>query len=227
MDYYYVDGFIQDDNIFIEFERKMCLQSEDKEKIFHFEATLQYVNKEYDVAVLELKERIDEVDFPPCLTLFSKFPSPCTVHLIGHPEGRQMKEDSEVMASFIYPNNRCDKRIEELGQWSKQNLRDTENPSQNKDYYIALRRPPRKILFDTTFGQGSSGSPGVIEKDGREIVVLIMRGGVPTCYYENKIHVEPNRRVEYGYAMEDICKKMKMSKMELARRLFGGLCDDV
>jgi hypothetical protein len=89
MDYYYVDGRMQD-NIFIEFERKMCLQSEDMDKIFYFEATLQYVSKKYDVAVLELKERIDAVDVPPCLTLFSKFPSPCTVHLIGHPEGRQM-----------------------------------------------------------------------------------------------------------------------------------------
>jgi hypothetical protein len=138
-----------------------------------------------------------------------------------------MKEDSEVSASFIYPNNWCDKRIVELGQWSKQNLHDTENPSQYKDYYDALRHPPRKILFDTTFGPGSSGSPGVIEKNGREVVVLIVRGGVPTCHYEHGMHVEPHRRVEYGYGMEDICREMKMSKMELARRLFGGLCDDV
>lgn len=180
---------------------------------------------------MELEERIDDIEYPPPLTSFSKIQSSCNVHLIGHPDGRQMKEDSKVLASFIHPNNSCENRIADLSQWSLRHLPDTENHTQFKDYYSVLRDPPRKIMFDTTFGQGSSGSPGVTEKNRKPVVILIVRGGVPTCHYDHGWNVEAKNRVEYGYAMEDICGEMKKSThgntKALAKHIFGELYDKI
>lgn len=196
---------------------------------FNFNPTLHYTHDDYDIAILELRERIDEIKYPPPLTSFSKMQFPFEVHLIGHPGGVQMMEDSEVYPGII-SDSYWDERITELSQWSLRNCPDTEHTA-NRDYYAALRHPPRKILFHTTFCQGSSGSPGVMIKNGKSFAVLIVVGGVPKCHYDGIAKVEPKNRVEYGYAVEDICGEMKRSAhgniKVLAKQIFGELYDKI
>ncbi|XP_062591365.1 serine protease FAM111B-like [Saccostrea cucullata] len=204
--------------IFIQFERKLYLQDREEKNSFNFERSVHYVHDGFDVALLELKKHhLSDVGFPPALSSFStiqQFPS--EVHLIGHPGGVQMKEDSEVYPGIIEPNNDVDKYIEDLSQWSVGYFPD------GVDYYRELRDPPRKILFHSAFNQGSSGSPGVILRQQRPSVVLIVRGGAPSCFYENKfsnLSIEDNKKVEYGYAMEDIHQDMRTSQSESIRKL--------
>ncbi|XP_062592577.1 uncharacterized protein LOC134254020 [Saccostrea cucullata] len=204
--------------IFIQFERKLYLQDREEKNTFNFEQSVHYVHDGFDVAILELKRHhLADVGFPPPLSSFStiqQFPS--EVHLIGHPGGAQMKEDSEVYPGIIEPNNYVDKYIEYLSQWSVDNFPD------GVDYYRELRDPPRKILFHTTFDRGSSGSPGVIFRQKRPSVVLIVRGGAPSCFYENKfpdLSIEDKKKVEYGYAMEDIHQDMRTSQKRRIKKL--------
>ncbi|XP_062614799.1 multiple epidermal growth factor-like domains protein 10 [Saccostrea cucullata] len=133
---------------------------------------------------------------------------PSEIHLIGHIGCVQMKEDSQVYPNIIKPNNEVDIYIKWLSDWSRQNL------PNRIDYYATLRDPPQKILFSTTFAPGSSGSPGFMIKQQKAYVVLIVRAGVPSCFYEDGVHVPANKRVEYGYALEAINAKMRSSTSE-------------
>ncbi|XP_062611607.1 uncharacterized protein LOC134273332 isoform X2 [Saccostrea cucullata] len=211
-------NFLDHTRIFIQFERKISHQNLEERNTFNFERSVHYIHDGFDVAILELKRHhLSDIGFPPALSSFStiqQFPS--EVHLIGHPGGVQMKEDSEVYPGIIKPNNDVDKYIEYLSQWSVGYFPD------GVDYYGELRDPPRKILFHTTFDRGSSGSPGVILRQQRPSVVLIVRGGAPACFYENKfpdLLIEDKKKVEYGYAMEDIHQDMRNSQKESIRKL--------
>ncbi|XP_062568552.1 uncharacterized protein LOC134230732 [Saccostrea cucullata] len=198
--------FISCERVYIQFGRMLHLQNTDQSKIFQFEPSVVYKHEGFDVAVLELKK--GEIDFPPPLTLFSADCLPSEeVHLIGHPGGVQMKEDSDVYLNVIEPNNDVDKYIKELSEWSIDYFMN------NEDYYSGLRELPRKILFHTTFDKGSSGSPGILIRNHKPCVVLIVAGGVPSVYYEDGIYVEPEKRVEFGYALRDVYDEMQTNEI--------------
>lgn len=177
-----------------------------------------YVDKEHDFVVLELNAHDSGVPFPPALTCFGKVDL-SDVHLVGHPNCTQMMKDS--VKPFWLPDHHDSviQYIDKLSSWSKIYF-----PG-DYDHYAELRDlKPRKIMFHTTFNHGSSGSPGVMIRDEKPCVVLMVRGGVPVCVYDNiyPSHtpwVLDNQKVEYGYAMEDIYKKMMNSSLEKYRNL--------
>lgn len=194
------------DRVKIEFERKKYLNREDQNKIFNFQPTIAYSGDEYDVAVLELKPHVANAPFPKALEFFGEV---CDgeIHLVGHPGGRQMKEDSEVKP-FWLPRHAdpIDEYIGSLSLWSK-----TTFPNRVDYYEDLLVEKPRKIMFHTTFDKGSSGSPGFMLRNEKPCVVVMVRGGTPSCFYDNLfpgIKVEDNQKVEYGFAMSDIFSKM-------------------
>ncbi|XP_061195655.1 uncharacterized protein LOC133203874 [Saccostrea echinata] len=189
-------------------------------KKFRFESTLHYMDKDFDVAILELKVHQESgVKFAPPLNSFGKMQYPSEIHLIGHTGCVQMKEESQVYPNIIKPNNNVDIYVKWLSDWSRENL------PNGIDYYATLRDPPQKILFSTTFAPGSSGSPGFMIRQQKTYVVLIVRAGVPSCFYEDGVHVPANKRVEYGYSLETINTKMRNSSSEniqaLASEIFG------
>lgn len=193
------------DRVKIEFERKQYLNREDQNKIFDFQPTIAYSDDEYDVAVLELKPHVANAPFPKALECFGEV---CDgeIHLVGHPGGRQMKEDSEV-EPFWLPRHAeiINEYIGGLRHWSKTTFPNKE------DYYKHLLEKPRKIMFHTTFDNGSSGSPGFMLRNEQPCVVVMVRGGTPSCFYDNlfpHIKVEDIQKVEYGFAMSDIYLKM-------------------
>lgn len=150
------------------------------------------------------------VPLPPALTCFADL-SVSEIHLVGHPGGRQMKEDSVDPKWSPVHDNEIIPYIGELARWSKIYFPD------KKDYYSILLKPPRKIMFHTTFDKGSSGSPGVIIRNNKPCVVLMVRGGTPSCFYENYFpdkKVEDHQKIEYGYAMADIYRKMCESSQQ-------------
>lgn len=193
------------DRVKIEFERKKYLNKEDLNKIFDFQPTIAYIDDEYDVAVLELKPHVANAPFPQALEFFGEV---CDgeIHLVGHPGGRQMKEDSDVTPFWLPRHtNIIEQYITSLRQWSITTFPNRE------DYYKDLLKPPRKIMFHTTFDKGSSGSPGFMLRNEKPCVVVMVRGGTPSCFYDNlfpSIVVNDNQKVEYGYAMTDIYFKM-------------------
>lgn len=203
---YILDG----ERLEIEFNRIAYNQREDPRLIFGFQPLVAYFDDDYDFVVLELRSYDAGVPYPPALTCFADV-SVSEIHLVGHPGGRQMKEDivdpkwSPVHDKEIIPY------IEGLAGWSIDYFPD------KKDYYSILLEPPRKIMFDTTFDTGSSGSPGVIIRNNKPCVVLMVRGGTPSCFYENYFpdkKVEDHQKIEYGYAMADIFRKMWESSQQ-------------
>lgn len=176
------------------------------------------MDKEHDFVVLELGPHVTGVPFPPALTCFGKV---CwsDVHLVGHPNCMQMMEDRVIPFWLPEHNERVIPYVDTLSSWSKIFF-----PGY-KDRYEELRYlKPRKIMFHTTFNHGSSGSPGVMISEEKPCVVLMVRGGVPVCVYENTYPaltpwVLNNQKVEYGYAMEDIYMKMWNSSQEKDRNL--------
>lgn len=218
--------FIDCDRIAIEFERKMYNKREDPHQIFRFQTTVAYMDKEFDFVVLELSIHDDGVPFPPPLIHFGQVYASDNIHLVGHPGGRQMMEDSDVLPRWSPDHyNELFPFINELAEWSK-----TYFPLVNGemiDYYSILLMPPRKILFHTSFDLGSSGSPGVTIRNGKPCVVLMLVGGAPEYSYDNPnlpLQVEDWRKVEFGFAMSDIVKKMwnspQQNTKDLASKIF-------
>lgn len=213
--------FIDSNRVHIEFGRILYNKKEDPLQIFDL-IDIAYLDKEYDFAVLELGTHSSGVPFPPALTCFGKVC--CSdVHLVGHPNCRQMMEDSVIPYWLPEHSDKLLPQIEKWGDWSKGFFPD------GKDYYKELKDLPRKVMFHTTFNHGSSGSPGFIIRDEKPFVVLMVRGGIPTCVYDNTFPshaplVKDNQKVEYGYALLDIYVKMANSAPQsvqfLASKIF-------
>lgn len=191
--------------------------------MFSFETSIAYSNKEYDFIVLELKVHNTDNPFPPPLTCFGEL-CESEIHLLGHPGGEQMKEDSEVFPKWS-PKHDAEiiPQITDLGHWSLTHL--PEVNSKQMDHYGELLKLPRKILFHTTFDEGSSGSPGFIIENNNAWVILMLSGGAPGCFYNKSFNrrdwpVEDDQKVEYGYAMVDIYEQMRISEKELASDIF-------
>lgn len=170
--------------------------------------------------MLELVSHYADVPFPPALTYFGDV-CDTEVHFVGHPGGRQMKEDSDVIPRWS-PNHDHEiiPYIKDLAEWSKRYFPKVNG--EEVDYYSILLEPPRKILFHTSFDEGSSGSPGVIIRDGMPCVVVMLSGGTPSCYYQGLFPdhpVEDRKKVEYGYAISNIYERMRDSG-NLAEEIF-------
>lgn len=203
--------FIECTRVYIEFEKIENREYPDKK--FYFQPTIAYVDAEFDVAVLELKQNCHNVSFPPPLTHFCEI-SESEIHLIGHPGGKQMKEDSDVTPKWLPDHSEIGEYIAELSRWSVNYL-----PG-GVDYYSVLKELPRKIMFHTTFDKGSSGSPGFMIKNEQLYVVLMMCAGTPKCFYEGSlVRVENDQKIEFGYAICDIYKKMQISTNDSERKL--------
>lgn len=204
---HYVDSELLE----IEFNRLINLRRCDPHHIFGFQPNIAYLDEDHDFVVLELKRHDAGVPFPPPLTCFGEVCASNT-YFVGHPGGRQMMEDSDVIPRWS-PNydHEIVPYIAKLSLWSKNYFPDM------VDYYSILLQPPRKILFHTTFDKGSSGSPGFIIKNCKACVIIMMGGGTPGCFYDNKFPnypVEDKRKVEYGYALSDIYKTMLTSAQQ-------------
>nr|XP_034314127.1 uncharacterized protein LOC105342660 isoform X4 [Crassostrea gigas] len=183
------------------------------ENYFRFIPYIHFYDKELDVIVLELeRHQFTEVEFPPPVRFFGKIDFDRELHLIGHPGGVQMKEDSQV-----YPMPRNEQTLQfilELEKWSVMHFPNHEN------FYSPLH-DACKVLLHTTFDRGSSGSPGINIDHEKAIVVLMLSGGVPTCFYDGKYtNIPHDKLVEYGVSISDIYKKMEPENPKLCNEIF-------
>lgn len=212
--------YIDCERINIEFERKIYNKKENPYQIFSFQQEIAYFDIDFDFAVLELVCRYANVPFPLPLTSFGEV-SDSEIHLVGHPEGRKMKEESNVFPRWSpVHDNEIIPYIGQLGKWSEDYFPMVN--MQKVDYYAVLLEPPRKIMFHTSFDEGSSGSPGFMVKDEQPCVVLMMSGGTPSCYYKKLFPDYPvgdTEKVEFGFAMSDIYVKMLQSDHQKVRDL--------
>lgn len=123
------------------------------------------------------------------------------IYFVGYFNGREMKEDD----IFLYWLIEYEDKIRKLGNWSKDFFLD------KKDYYSILLELFRKILFDIIFDYGFLGFLGVIIRDDKLCVVLMFVGGMLKFIYDNLyliLKVEDCEKVEYGFFIFDIFKKM-------------------
>ncbi|XP_065922956.1 uncharacterized protein [Magallana gigas] len=180
---------------------------------FRFIPYIHFNDKELDVIVLELeRHQFSEVEFPPPIRFFGEIDFDRELHLIGHPGGVQMKEDSQV-----YPmprNEQTHQFILDLEAWSIMHCPNNEN------FYSPLH-DACKVLLHTTFDRGSSGSPGINIDHEKAIVVLMLSGGVPTCFYDGTYtNIPHDKLVEYGVSISDIYNKMKLENPKLCNEIF-------
>lgn len=116
-----------------------------------------------------------------------------------------MKEDSIKFSWLFDYDEEIILYINYLVQWSKSYFFD------KRDYYSILFELFRKIIFYFIFDIGFLGLFGVMIRNSRFYVVVMVRGGMLSCFYENfyiNLLVEDDYKVEYGYVMFDIYIKM-------------------
>lgn len=116
-----------------------------------------------------------------------------------------MKEDSIKFRWLFDYDKEIILYISYLVYWSKSYFFD------KRDYYSILFELFRKIIFYIIFDIGFLGLFGVMIRDNWFCVVVMVRGGILSCFYENcylYLLVEDNYKVEYGYVMFDIYYKM-------------------
>lgn len=99
------------------------------------------MDEEYDFVVLKFKCYYVGVGFFLLLICFGEV-FILEIYFVGYFEGREMKEDSDV---FFYWLIEYEKKIKELGKWSRKYFLD------KVDYYSILLELLRKILFDIIF----------------------------------------------------------------------------
>ncbi|XP_052689084.1 uncharacterized protein LOC128167412 isoform X5 [Crassostrea angulata] len=181
---------------------------------FRFIPYIHFYDKELDVIVLELeRHQFTEVEFPPPIRFFGEIDFNRELHLIGHPGGVQMKEDSQV--SPMPRNEQTHQFILELEKWSVMHFPNNEN------FYSPLH-DACKVLLHTTFDRGSSGSPGINIDHEKAIVVLMLSGGVPTCFYDGiYTNIPHDKLVEYGVSISDIYNKMEPENPKLCNEIFN------
>lgn len=79
-------------------------------------------------------------------------------------------------------------------------------------HVFATSYASRKILVHSTFDEGFSGSPGIMIKDKKICVVLMLTGYTLSnvlCQHSSEKY---NEKVHYGHFMHDIYAKMCRSK---------------
>ena len=175
---------------------------------------IHFMDEDLDVVILELKpHKFAKVDFPPSIKHFGAIDFSREIHLIGHPGGIHMKEDSHV---FPMPRNMETKNfILGLEAWSR-------IFSPNHENYYSPLHDEQKILLHTTFDRGSSGSPGIHVKNSVAMVVLMLSGGVPSCFYDGTFtNIPHDKLVEYGVSMTDIRKKLLSENQKLCNTVFN------
>ena len=182
------------------------------ERFFNFIPVILFKDVDLDVVILKLKRHeFLSINFPPAMQCFGLINFDEEIHLIGHPGGNQMKEDSDVHP--MKRNNETHEYIINLEQWSMALI--------GQNFYSGLH-DKHKVLLHTTFDRGSSGSPGfhIIEREA--IVVLMLSGGFPTCFYDGSWTKMPyDNVVEYGVSMADIYDKLKKSNEILCMEVFN------
>lgn len=122
-----------------------------------------------------------------------------------------MKEDSDVFFRWLLNYDYIIRLlINELVAWSKRYFFKVDG--EEVDYYSRLFELFRKILFYILFDLGFLGFFGVIIRDGMLCVVVMMLGGILSCYYLGfflDYLVEDCKKVEYGYVMSNIYERMR------------------
>lgn len=181
---------------------------------FSFIPHIHFKDEELDVIVLELeRHQFSEVNFPPPVRNFCEIDFEIELHLIGHPGGVQMKEDSQVCP--MPRNLETCQFILKLEEWSILHF-------PNKENFYSPLHDPCKVLLHTTFDRGSSGSPGINIHNGKAWVVLMLSGGVPTCFYDGiYTNIPHDKLVEYGVSISDIYNKMKPENPKLCNEIFN------
>ena len=188
------------------FNYKEDVLNPDPHDRFEFDSLL-HINKLLDYAILKLKPHTGRPEFPPPITYFWNAEPGRPVYIIGHPDGKSMREDAGVMPLARDAN--LSDEIEKAREISLKIF--------GRDDYKCLR-DENMVLFHTCFTRGSSGSPGVVISRHKEPVVVVMvQGGVPKTYYEatdeqRKTYDDqiPNAFfIEYGIAMGTIYNDMQ------------------
>lgn len=90
-----------------------------------------------------------------------------------------MKEDSVDFKWLLVYDKEIILYIEDLVCWSMEYFFD------KRDYYSILLELFRKIMFYIIFDIGFLGLFGVIIRNKKLCVVVMVRGGILGCFYEN------------------------------------------
>lgn len=116
-----------------------------------------------------------------------------------------MKEDSDVIFKWLLDYSEIGEYIDELSWWSVNYF------FGGVDYYCILKELLRKIMFYIIFDRGVLGLFGFVMKNGKFYVVFMLSVGMLKCFYENFflfVLLENDKRIEFGYVICDIFKKM-------------------
>ncbi|KAJ1166860.1 hypothetical protein NDU88_007256 [Pleurodeles waltl] len=177
-----------------------------KRGLYSIEPWLGPSDKGLDYALLEMKK--SKRAFPPGLMPHvSRPPHNGLVYIIGHPDGEVKATDACTVIAFLERHQEIRRRLEEGRQQGDSHPNcDTEGGRIfcihmfTKENFREIRSS-RTVTYDTSFFQGSSGSP-VFDSSGR--LVAMHAAGYRYNLKRRKLSV-----IEFGWLMEEIRSDIK------------------
>ncbi|XP_012972664.1 serine protease FAM111A [Mesocricetus auratus] len=184
-----------------------------EDSVFNVKPWFEISNKDLDYAVLELEENGQEV---PAGLYNGRGPEPLNglIYIIGHPDGGKKSIDACTVVPRDNRRRKCEENVqarEAIGyHFSKPFLHMFTQRS-----FQEMFHNPHVVTYDTTFFNGSSGSP-VLDSNG-SLVAMHCAGF--TCEYQNGA----SNIIEFGSIMESIIADIKQNKY-WHNKIFG--CQD-
>ena len=206
---------LENDSVCIDFGHMQDGQINDTSKRFRLSRNVVFADPELDVAIVEL-QRADR-EFPAEFKKFSQALPGQTVFLMGHPDGA-----GKALNKIDGPFQMTHEFRQEAADWSRR--------VHGTDGFVGVDND-QKLLFNCSFQQGASGSPGISVSNGETVVVTMLLRGYPEWKYnpntppELLAQVGNNQCIEQGVSMTAVYLKLHSQNNDLCVSIFGQ-CDN-
>ena len=202
---------LENDSVYIDFGHMRDGQINDTTKRFRLSRNVVFADPELDVAIVEL-QRTDK-ELPTAFIKFSQALPGQTVFLMGHPGGAGKalnKIDGPFQMTHVFR--------QEAADWSRR--------VHGTDGFVGVDND-KKLLFNCSFQQGASGSPGISVSNGETVVVTMLLRGYPEWKYDPNTRPEllaqvgNNQCIEQGVSMIALYQKLRSQNNDLCVSIFG------
>ena len=177
-----------------------------------------YRNEHLDTVILQLKPSEFGTPFPAAISNIEYFNvaqhEACSIFLVGHSHSGVKEMDKIIKYWDPLPH-----RVKELEKWSQK----TYGSSYDMQGHIGLEN---RIMFDCSFRQGASGSPGFhVYPNGQVVLLTMLLRGYPDFYYMDNFEKERDKidsryLKQQGVNIGAVARDMKVRDKTLYKEIF-------
>ena len=170
-----------------------------------------FENESLDIAVVELQTSGGQ-SLPGPLTLSQNSLLVEQFTFIGHPGG-EYKQLNPIDGFVTFPADQKRYAVQ-----LSQRIRGT-------DGYIGIDNEDR-ILFNCSFKEGASGSPGIVVVGGIPVVITVLLQGYPDWFYDSTVDRSDKDQLEKTNILEQGVKMERLYKL-FHDHVPSNVCEDI